>query len=199
MRNFITLAFLASVAFVPAYAANAGPTQIVALGDSNVAGNGVSLDEAWPAQLEVALRAQGYDVHVVNSGVSGSKSGDMLARSESVVPEGTKIVIVHPGGNDWTAFGKSPVTLADAEIRANREKNINQMIAELSARQIRVIVMGDQGIYKGPATGATKCGSIFLNNKEDGVQLGGQHLNAVGHHRVAMELVPCVERLIAKK
>jgi lysophospholipase L1-like esterase len=44
--------------------------QIVAVGDSNIAGKGVSSSENYPAKLERALRARGYDVHVANAGIN---------------------------------------------------------------------------------------------------------------------------------
>ena len=73
---------------------------VVALGASNTAGKGVSSNEAYPAQLEAMLRARGFDVNVINAGVSGDTTGGMMARLESAVPKGTKVVILQPGGND---------------------------------------------------------------------------------------------------
>lgn len=73
---------------------------VVALGASNTAGKGVSPSEAYPAQLETMLRARGFDVNVVNAGVSGDTTGGMMARLENAVPKGTKVVILQPGAND---------------------------------------------------------------------------------------------------
>jgi acyl-CoA thioesterase I len=73
---------------------------VVALGASNTAGKGVSPGEAYPAQLESMLRARGFDVNVVNAGISGDTTGGMMARLESAVPKGTSVVILQPGGND---------------------------------------------------------------------------------------------------
>jgi acyl-CoA thioesterase-1 len=73
---------------------------IVALGASQTAGKGVSTGEAYPAQLEAMLRARGLDVTVVNAGVSGDTTGGMMARLDSAVPKGTRVVILQPGGND---------------------------------------------------------------------------------------------------
>jgi acyl-CoA thioesterase-1 len=73
---------------------------VVALGASNTAGKGVSQSEAYPAQLEGMLRARGLDVNVINAGISGDTTGGMLARLDSAVPKGTRVVILQPGGND---------------------------------------------------------------------------------------------------
>jgi acyl-CoA thioesterase-1 len=40
---------------------------IVALGDSNTAGYGVSAENAFPARLQAMLRRGGYDVQVANA------------------------------------------------------------------------------------------------------------------------------------
>jgi acyl-CoA thioesterase-1 len=73
---------------------------VVALGASNTAGKGVSPDQAYPAQLEAMLRARGLDVTVANAGISGDTTGGMMARLDSAVPKGTRVVILQPGGND---------------------------------------------------------------------------------------------------
>jgi len=74
--------------------------QVVCLGASNTAGKGVSRQEAYPAQLEIMLRARHYDGGVANAGVSGDTTWGMLNRLESAVPIGTRVVILQPGGND---------------------------------------------------------------------------------------------------
>ena len=54
--------------------------QVVCLGASNTAGKGVSQQEAYPAQLEIMLRARHYDGGVANAGVSGDTTWGMLNR-----------------------------------------------------------------------------------------------------------------------
>jgi acyl-CoA thioesterase-1 len=73
---------------------------VVALGASNTFGKGVARSQAYPAQLEALLRAKGLSVHVVNAGINGDTTGGMLARLDRVVPKGTNVVILQPGGND---------------------------------------------------------------------------------------------------
>ena len=66
----------------PAAVAPAGEAtvRIVAMGDSLTEGMGVPMDEAYPAQLERKLQAAGYDVSVVNAGISGETSSGTLTR-----------------------------------------------------------------------------------------------------------------------
>src|SRR5262245_5955588 len=73
---------------------------IVALGASNTYGKGVARNQAYPAQLEAILRAKGHTVRVINAGINGNTTGQMLARLNGAVPRGTSAVILQPGGND---------------------------------------------------------------------------------------------------
>ena len=90
-----TLALAASPA-----GADARPLTLVALGDSLTAGYGVAPGLAFPDQLQKALRAKGYDVKVINAGVSGETSGDGLARFDWSVPPDADGLIVELGAND---------------------------------------------------------------------------------------------------
>ncbi|THD42878.1 MAG: acyl-CoA thioesterase [Bradyrhizobium sp.] len=100
--------------------------QVVAFGASNVAGRGVSRVEAFPAQLEGILRAQGYAVAVTNAGVSGDGSRQMLARFDAAIPAGTRVVILDIGGGMWNdarlhvdyAVGVADFTTMKAKLRA---------------------------------------------------------------------------------
>ncbi len=73
---------------------------LVALGDSLTAGLGLPADEAFPAVLERALKAKGWDVEVANAGVSGETAADGLARFDWSVPAGADALIVELGAND---------------------------------------------------------------------------------------------------
>jgi acyl-CoA thioesterase-1 len=63
-------------------------------------GKGVSPSQAYPAQLKVLLRAKGLNVNVINAGINGDTTSGMLARLHNVVPKGTSVVVLQPGGND---------------------------------------------------------------------------------------------------
>jgi acyl-CoA thioesterase I len=99
---------------------------VVALGASNTAGKGVSPSQAYPAQLEIMLRARGFDVNVINAGVSGDTTGGMMARLESAVPKGTSVVILQPGGND---------------LRKGAPNYTAELRSRLSAMGVKVIML----------------------------------------------------------
>ena len=114
----------------------AGPEQrILAFGDSLFAGYGLGERESYPAQLEAALRGQGYNVRVINAGVSGDTSAAGLQRIEFVLDSletPPDLAIVELGGNDLLR-GISP-----AETRTN----LAAILAELQERRIPVLLMG---------------------------------------------------------
>ena len=74
--------------------------RLVVLGDSLTAGLGVPPGMAFPDQLRAALKAKGYDVDVVNAGVSGDTAEDGLTRYGWSVPAETDALIVELGAND---------------------------------------------------------------------------------------------------
>jgi acyl-CoA thioesterase I len=93
------------------------PTLIVALGASNTYGEGVERHESYPAQLELILRASGHDVRILNAGIYGNKTGQMLARLDADVPEGTRLVILQPSGNDRKSADERSANIAEIERR----------------------------------------------------------------------------------
>ena len=78
----------------------AGEPRVVVLGDSLTAGFGLAQEEAFPARLEAALRAEGHGWRVVDAGVSGDTSAGGLARLDWVLADQPEIVIVELGAND---------------------------------------------------------------------------------------------------
>lgn len=157
-------------------AAESAPINIVALGASNTYGHGrgrhaggVQPSQAWPAQLQAMLRARGIDAHVRNAGVPGDTTGDMLARLDSAVPNGTQIVILQPGGND-----------ARHGTGAKRADNIAAIKRRLHARHITVIMIG-------------KIARIAPRDTHDP---DGRHFNERGHTAIAKSLVPRVAAVI---
>jgi acyl-CoA thioesterase I len=110
--------------------ASAAPITIVAVGASNTSGWGVPQGSAYPEQLQVLLRAKGVDAHVINAGRPFDTTGGMLGRIDEAVPNGTRIAILQPGGNDLRFLG----------TRELRAANIAAMASRLRARHILVIV-----------------------------------------------------------
>ena len=83
----------------PAHAQST-PVKIAILGDSLAAGYGVKPEQAFPARLEAALKAQGRNVTVLNQGVSGDTTAGGLDRLDWMLADKPDIVLVELGGND---------------------------------------------------------------------------------------------------
>ena len=144
----------------------AGHAQIVALGASNTAGKGVAPQSAYPAQLESLLRAKGYNGRVVNAGVSGDTTAGMLARLDTLVPNGTRVVILQPGGNDRRQGAQM-----------DRQENIGQIVSRLRSRGVQVVMLDNRML-----------GSVPPQYH----QPYGQHLMPEGYRLLASWLVPQV-------
>jgi acyl-CoA thioesterase-1 len=125
---FATLAVAASVS-IGSISANA--STVVALGASNTYGKGVARSEAYPAQLQMILRARGSSVRVVNAGINGDTTEHMLQRLDGAVPNGTSAVILQPGGNDRRKGGSDRTGDIESRLRARNIPVImlpNQML-----------------------------------------------------------------------
>jgi acyl-CoA thioesterase-1 len=108
------------------------PIRLVALGDSLTAGYGLSQEAAFPAVLERALKARGYNVEVANAGVSGDTASAGLDRLDWSVPDGTDGVIVELGANDMLR-GVDP---------AVPRRAIDTIVERLKQRGIPVMLAG---------------------------------------------------------
>ncbi|QQN73255.1 arylesterase [Croceicoccus sp. YJ47] len=109
--------------------------QVLAFGDSLLAGYNLPRSEAYPAQLEAALRARGIDATVINAGVSGDTTAAGLQRLDFVL-DGLErkpaLAIVEFGGNDLLR-GLSPSLARD---------NLDAMLARFAQEDIPVVIMG---------------------------------------------------------
>ena len=112
--------------------ASTGPVRVVAFGDSLTAGYGLRPGQAFPDVLQMALRARGHDVEVINAGVSGDTTAAGLQRLDWAVGQDADAVIVELGAND-ALRGQPP-----AETRANLDK----IVSQLGARGLPVLIAG---------------------------------------------------------
>jgi acyl-CoA thioesterase-1 len=108
---------------------------ILSFGDSLMAGYQILLDKAFPPQLEAALRAKGYNVRVLNSGVSGDTAADGLARLDWSLNEKIDGAIVEFGANDALRGVDPKVTepSLDEILKTLKEKNIELLVAGMEA------------------------------------------------------------------
>ncbi len=123
---------LAAAVNLSTAAAESKPVHIVAFGDSLSAGYGLRPKDAFPAQLQKQLKADGRNVVVTNGAVSGDTTADGLQRLEWAVPDGTDAVILELGANDALRGIDPKVT------RANLEK----IIAALKKHNVQVLLAG---------------------------------------------------------
>jgi acyl-CoA thioesterase-1 len=94
---------------------------IIAFGDSGVFGSGqgrtpggVPVAEAYPAKLERALRARGWDVSVSNKGVRGATARNAVYTIDLRIPPLTKLTIIQFGGNDRNLLFASAGNIAQS-------------------------------------------------------------------------------------
>jgi len=180
--------------------------KIVAFGDSLMAGYQLPTQDAFPVQLERALRAKGIAVEVTNAGVSGDTSSGGLARLDWSVPDGTDAVILELGANDM---------LRAVDPKVTREA-LTEIVRRLKARRIAVLLCGMQAARNlGPDYArafdpiypdlAAANGLVFYPFFLDGVigdtklnQSDGLHPTAAGVAKIVAGILPKVEELIAR-
>jgi hypothetical protein len=156
--------------------------RIVALGDSGIRGKGVPETQAYPAQLEAALRARGHQVTVTNQGVNGDTTTGVIARLDSAVPPGTNIVILKIGVNDLVNYHVSP----DA-IVANKRTIVERLHAKgaevylLENMQRGIIDRADLHVESSRAPNSTMW-----------------HLTPAGYAIVVRRTLPAIESLVRK-
>ena len=113
------------------------PITILALGDSLTEGLGVAENEAYPAQLEAALKQAGYvNAKVINSGLSGETSSGLVNRLDWVLKTKPDITILTTGANDAMRGIEVPTI----------DKNIRTTIKRLQDEG-SVVVLGGMQIY----------------------------------------------------
>lgn len=184
--------------------AAADPIRLVALGDSLMAGYGLEPGKGFPAQLEAALARKGYDVNVIDAGVSGDTTAGGLARLDWSVGPDADAVILGLGAND-ALRGLPP-----AETR----KTLAAILDKLKARDLPVLLAGmlappnlgpDFGkdfnaIYPGLAEQYdVALYPFFLDGvaAESSLNLAdGMHPNAEGIAVIVDRILPAVEALL---
>lgn len=204
---------LALLLLVSASAAAAERVHILALGDSLTQGYGLLDHEGFVPQLRDYMAERGYDVRIVNGGVSGDTSAGGLARVEwSLTPE-IQAMIVALGGNDLLRGIDPEVTRA----------NIDGILKVAQARDLEVLLIGMMapGNY-GPDYKAAfdalypelsaSYGTLYLDSFFAGLMQGdnapadlgafmqpdGIHPNAQGVAQILEAIGPQVEALVKR-
>ena len=77
-----------------------GRPVLLFLGTSLTAGLGVPQDDAYPAVLQQKVDSAGFDLLVVNAGVSGETSAGGLRRLDRLLDLPVRVLVVELGAND---------------------------------------------------------------------------------------------------
>jgi acyl-CoA thioesterase-1 len=185
--------------------ARAAPTTVMAFGDSLFAGYGVADADNIPTQLGKALKADGYDVRMVNASISGDTTADGVARLDWSLADKPGLLLLELGAND---------ALRGLDPDRARE-NLDAMLAKLQANKVPVVLFGMLAPRNlGPAY-AAKFDPIYKALSEkyhvplypfilDGValdpklnQADGMHPNKDGVQVIVKKITPVVERALA--
>jgi acyl-CoA thioesterase-1 len=186
--------------------AEAAQKRVLAFGDSLTAGLGLPAGDSLPAQLKKRLQADGYDVDVVNAGVSGDTTATGLARLDYTLSDGhVDVAILELGANDMLR-GSSP---------KGARANLSKMIESFQSKGVTVILAAMvssnnwgqayrqefDSIYPDLAAkyGVTMV-PFFMEGVwgEPKLLLGdGLHPNPSGVAKVVTKIAPYVEKVLA--
>ncbi len=179
---------------------------ILAIGDSLIAGYGLQAADSFPAQLQAALHKAGPDVRVVNAGVSGDTTADVLRRLPrllSALDQRPVLAIVQVGPND--VLRQVPA----ARTRAQLE----QILLSLSSCGIPVLlttvdppafIRDRAAAYLGIHTGLAAEHGIMIwpffppgvLGRADMVLMDRVHPNAKAIAAVVAAMLPTVEKML---
>ena len=194
------------LAGAPLRQADSRPLRLVALGDSLSAGLGLPPGQAFPDRLQASLRAKGWDVDVVNAGVSGDTARDGLARYDWAVPPGADALIVEFGANDMLR-GLPPEAT---------KKALSAILDRARAARLAVLIAGMRAAPNLGADYGRDFDSIYLALAKaydaelypfflEGVaadpklnQKDGLHPNADGVDVIVDRMLPAVEILLRR-
>lgn len=181
-----------------------GDRVLLALGDSLTAGYGLDLGQAWPEQIQEMLAKNGYDIRVINAGVSGDTSAGGLARLDWALQDKPDFAVVALGANDMLR-GLAPETM---------QRNLEAILTRLDQRGVCTLLAG---MYAAPNLGrdyvqrynavfprlADKHGAYYYPFLLQDVateaalnQGDGMHPNAAGARLIAERLYPLIEKMI---
>jgi acyl-CoA thioesterase I len=184
-RVIAALALLLAATF----SAAAATVRIVAFGDSATAGWLVARKDAYPAQLQAALKKKGYDVAVDNAGINGGTFLDALLHFDEAIGPGTDIAIVEFGTNDLRQ--RAPMKTVRSRL--------TEIIRTLRARKIEVLVIGLGSLKLDDVARAQNVAYAQWNLPPGKYRARDHaHYNAQGYSIVVARMLPQIEMLIAR-
>ena len=182
------------------------PIKILAFGDSLIAGMGLNSRNSFPEQLAYALKKDGYEVVVINAGVSGDTTAGGVARVDWVMRVKPDLVILELGANDGLRGFKPAVT----------KKNLEIIIRRIHAKGAQVLLAGMRAPPNMGKDYGETFNEIFSNLADiyqldfypfflDGVasipalnQIDGIHPNNLGVRVIVDKILPTVKHSLEK-
>ena len=207
MRDWAAFAIALVLSAAASATAGAETINIVAFGDSGVFGSGqgrtpggVSVAEAYPAKLERALRARGWDVAISNQGVRGATVRNAVYTVDRSIPPRTKLTIVQFGNNDRNLLFASADDIAHS---------LDEIIRRVRAKGSAAILVREWPPSDAAAFAAVEQSAdsfvTWYSDVYDGGKLRQEydsgdhaHLNAAGTDVIVARAVPDVERLLMR-
>lgn len=175
---------------------------VVFIGDSLTEGYGLDPEEAYPAQLEILLKAKGRkDIKIVNGGVSGSTTASAMQRVKWYLKTKPQIIVLALGAND----GLRGLPVAESQrhlkqaIDAVKSAGVKVLLAEMKLpknygetyrRDFEQMYTNLARTEKVPLLGfmLTGVGGVAALNQPDGI-----HPTAAGQKKIAENLMKALE------
>ena len=204
-RWFLTLFIFLLIPGSQLHAAATKKT-ILAFGDSLTAGYGLPATDSFPTRLEEALNSAGYQVKVINAGISGDTSAGGVARISWSLAEKPDLAIVELGAND-ALRGLNP---------QDTRKNLAFILTQLNKAGVKTILAGMKAprnlgenyytsfdrIYPELATQYQVELYPFFLQGVVGItalnQVDGIHPNAAGVKVIVKQILPLVEKVLQR-
>ena len=110
--------------------------RVVVLGNSLSAGYGLDPEQAFPALIQQKVDSLGWDIVIVNAGLSGETTAGGLSRIDWLLRQRIDVLILELGGNDGLRGIATEVT----------KQNLQAIIDKTQARypKVRVVLAGMQ-------------------------------------------------------
>ncbi len=179
---------------------------ILFFGDSLTAGFGVSSNEAFPALIQKKILSTGWNMEVINAGLSGETTAGGVRRIDWVLNRKIDVLVLALGGNDG---------LRGIPLEVTRQ-NLQEIIDRTRGRcpRVKIVVAGMQiPPNLGPAYTAgfravfpaiaKKNGAILIPFLLEGVggrrdlnQADGIHPTSEGHRIIARNVWKVLEPLL---
>lgn len=138
---------------------------VVALGDSLTFGYGASRGQDYPSLL---AKKSGWQV--INSGVNGDTSADVLARLDGVIDQDPALVLLGVGGND--VLRRVPPSTT--------KNNLLKIVTTLQDNNIDVVIIAEPYFSVGALLGKAKDNPIYKEVAEEtGADLFAKEWSAI--------------------